>query len=141
MTDRIVPRDDYVMVVEATTDTDVLYQTISNIASSLTSPSSLMQEFEMALPNLTGLDFVIVSYYSNFISPSLFEGYSVLALQPVPDELTEAKVLLNHQMLEMEISRVLLVVVRPTTTEEKFLKLKEESEHILEARIKLLQRL
>lgn len=141
MSDRLVRRINYVLTIEETNSPAVLLQMFESIAVHVDSNEQILADLKQALPELAGLDFIVISYYNSFVSPSNLEGYGLLGLQPFPaaEHFTDALRDLYKQVADEELCRVLLIATRDDASSDKQERLKAEAENIVNTRINHLR--
>lgn len=141
MSDRIIKRINYVLTVEETNLPSVLLQMFESIAVHVDSNEQILADLKQALPELAGLDFVVLSYYNSFVSPSNLEGYGLIGLQPFPiaEHFTDALRQVYKQVEDEELCKVLLIATRNDSANDKQERLKVEAENIVNTRINHLR--
>ena len=141
MSDRLVKRSNYTLTIEETNLPAVLFQMFESIAVHVDSNEQILADLKHALPELAGLDFVVISYYNSFVSPSNLEGYGLIGLQPFPviEEFTDQLRQLYKQADDEELCRVLLIATRNDVTSDKQERLKIEADNIVNTRINHLR--
>jgi hypothetical protein len=138
---RLINGDGYVLVMEEVTSTIVLHDMFSQMSSLIAGAGEVVKELGEAIPNLSGLQFVVLHYYDDFVSPSNFQGYALVMLTLVPDQTNDIIRDIITYAPDEELGRVLLLASRNDETQQKFRVLKEESSRVVQARVKTLRSL
>jgi hypothetical protein len=138
---RLVKGDGYVLVMEEVTSTVLLHDMFLQMSSLIAGAEEVMKEIDEAMPNLTGLQFVAIHYYDDFVSPSNFQGYALVMLTIVPENVNDIIREIIKQAEDDGLSRTFLIAARNDETKQKFNVLKNESDRVVQARIKVLRNL
>jgi hypothetical protein len=143
MSDRLIKRDNYLITLEETNKPSDLYQMFESVAPFIKLGKSHLQDLADALPSLTGLDFISMTYYQFFISPSNLVGYTLIGLQgfPDPDMLDEELIELYKQLDDSELSRTLIQASHDDESNWKLNNMTHEADLIIKARIAALRSL
>ena len=144
MTDRVIQKHGYDIIVEETNATSMLYAMIENVSTHIESGDSFLETLKEALPSLTGYDFVTLTYYKTYVSPSNLAGYVLIRLHPVPpstasnlDELKNVFI----QADDEELGQTLIITMLASSDTELFEQIKEEAENIIATRVQQLRAL
>lgn len=138
---RLIKGDEYVLVVEEVTSTALLHDMFLQMSSLIAGADQVMKELDEAMPTLTGLQFVAINYYDGFVSPSNFQGYSLVMLTIVPEDTNDIIREIIHQASDEDLGRIFLIAARNDPDQKKFEVLKNESNRVVQARVKILRRL
>lgn len=138
---RLIKSEDYVLVVEEVTSTTVLHDMFIQVSSMIAGADEVIRELDRAMPNLTGLQFIAISYYDKFVSPSNFKGYALVMLTIVPAVTNDIVVELVKQASDDDLAKIFLIAARTDSSNAKLSVLKNESDRLVSARVKVLRNL
>lgn len=141
MSDRIILRENYSIVVEEVTSTAILHDMFVQISDMIEDSNQLVTDLDRILPQLTGLQFVTLTYYNQFVSPSNFNGYALLALAIVPDEVNDIIQELILQADDSALARIFLLAVRNTEDDTATKALQKEANYMIKNRLHVLRSL
>lgn len=137
--DRLIKEDGYVLVIEEGKSPDLLQDMFSQISSLISGAEEVLKDLSEA--TLTGLQFVIIHYYHEFVSPSNFQGYGIVMLTIVPERVNEIIREVIYQAPDDDLSKIFLIAARHDENERKLNIIKQEATRIVEARIRTLRSL
>jgi hypothetical protein len=138
---RLIKGDGYVLVMEEVTSTVLLHDMFLQMSSLIAGADEVLKEIDEAMPNLTGLQFVAIHYYDNFVSPSNFQGYALVMLTIVPENINDIVREIIKQAADDNLSRIFLLAARNDDSQRKLNILKNESNRVVQARVKTLRSL
>ena len=138
--DNLLKGDGHVLVVEEITSTTTLHEMFVQMSYLIGDSSGLIEQLDDTLPNLTGLQFVALHYYKDFVSPSNFEGYAIVMMTEVPSHPSEMMVELCERAADEDLGRIFLLAAK-TKDDEAALVLLRESDRIIKNRIATLKNL
>lgn len=138
---RLINGEGYVLVMEEVTSTVLLYDMFQQMSSLIAGADKVIQELENAMPNLTGLQFIAIHYYDDFVSPSNFQGYSMVMLTLVPENTNDIIKEIIKQATNEDLGKIFLIAARNDEDKKKFNVLKNESTRVVQSRIKTLRAL
>jgi hypothetical protein len=125
--------------MEEVISTTVLHDMFAQMSSLISGADEIMKELDEEMPNLAGLQFVVLHYYKGFVSPSNFQGYALLTLTMVPEKINDIIVELLRQADDEELGKIVLLAARDDVLGDKTKILKGESNRIIQARVKTLR--
>ena len=138
--DNLIKGAGYVVVVEEVTSTATLYDMFVQMSYLINGSEELVRQLDEVLPHLTGLQFIALHYYKDFVSPSNFEGYAIVTLTEVPERPNEIVAELCAQATDDELGRVFLLAA-PSGSTDAAPALLKEADRIIKSRVKLLRNL
>jgi len=140
VSDQLIHKGDHVLVLEETNNIADLSIILRSFADMSEDPDT---DWQSALPNLVGLDFVAVTLYTSFVSPSNLDGYSLVGLQPIPrhPELQRINAPIYLTLQDEELGHILLLATRNDNYMEKEKSLKETSDTFIHSRVRQLRNL
>lgn len=142
---RLIKDDKYVIVVEEVSSLSGVSDMLTQVSPSIKGADALSDELVSLVesyPNAP-LEFSMLNYYDDFVSPSNFQGCALVMLVEVPDE--ETSHLLPAELLkiapEESLGRIFFIAVRHDRQGVKLNLLKTECDKIIQARVKTLRNL
>lgn len=138
---RLIKGDGYVLVMEEVADTVILHDMFQQISSLIAGAEETADQLDDALSHLAGIQFVVVHYYSDFVSPSNFQGYALVMLTVVPDHVNDVIREIIKEAPDDDLGRIFLLATRHDDTQQKFKVLRNESQRVVQTRIKTLRAL
>jgi hypothetical protein len=127
--------------MEEVTSTTILHDMFLQMSSLIAGAEEVMKELDEAMPNLTGLQFVVIHYYKNFVSPRNFQGYALVMLTIVPQNTNDIIREIIKQAADDNLGKIFLIAARNDDSNEKLKILKNESDRLVQARVKILRSL
>lgn len=140
---RLIHGENYVLVVEEVFSPETLHEMFQQMCYLIAGGDKIVEELGESLQRMAGLQFVVIHYYERFVSPSTFQGYSIVILTEFPHNIHGSVKDMIKEMLEDatddELARLFLAATRNDEDQSKINVLKEVTTKITTARIKSLR--
>lgn len=138
---RLIKGDGHILVVEEARSPALLHDMFLQMSSLIAGADAVLKELSESMSNLAGLQFVVIHYYDDFVSPSNFQGYGLVMLTIVPEKVNEIIREVIHQASDDDLGKIFLIAARHDEDERKFNVLKNEATRVVQARIGTLRNL
>lgn len=142
---RLIKDDNYVIVVEEVSSLSGVSDMLTQVSPSINGADTLSEELISLVESYPDapLEFSMLHYYDEFVSPSNFQGCALIMLVEVPDEETAHLIPVELLKLAPEeaLGRIFFIAVRHDRHGTKLNLLKTECDKIIQARVKTLRNL
>lgn len=137
---RIIKGDDYVLLVEEIHSGELMLSKLEMLSFFLTGSDYLVADVEKQILDPEGWEFVFLQHYEKFITPTNLTGFSLVAMQSIPESSNnEWLAEIAQQYPDGALANSLTVSSHGTG--KGFDVLQAEAEKITTARIKTLRNL